>query len=199
MDMVDSLESAEEKSVISIPYECPTIEQLEDILHGGQLSCNHVDEVWPDLFLGDMFMSHDRYGLWRLGITHVLNAAHGKMCCKGSDDFYGTTVKYYGVAANDLPTFDISPFFYPSAQYIHQALSTAGAKIFVHCAVGVSRSAALVLAYLMIFHNYTLMDAILKVKEKRWIFPNRGFLKQLITLDSMLKSQSQSEQPRQGD
>lgn len=69
-------------------------------------------------------MSHDRYGLWRLGITHVLNAAHGKMCCKGSDDFYGTTVQYYGVAANDLPTFDISPFFYPSAQYIHQALST---------------------------------------------------------------------------
>lgn len=73
-------------------------------------------------------MSHDRYGLWRLGITHVLNAAHGKMCCKGSDDFYGTTVQYYGVAANDLPTFDISPFFYPSAQYIHQALSTPGGK-----------------------------------------------------------------------
>lgn len=71
-------------------------------------------------------MSHDRYGLWRLGITHVLNAAHGKMCCQGSDDFYGTTVQYYGVAADDLPTFDISPFFYPSAQYIHQALSTPG-------------------------------------------------------------------------
>lgn len=71
-------------------------------------------------------MSHDKYGLWRLGVTHVLNAAHGKMCCKGSDDFYGTTVKYYGVAANDLPTFDISPFFYPSAQFIHHALSTDG-------------------------------------------------------------------------
>lgn len=71
-------------------------------------------------------MSHDRYGLWRLGITHVLNAAHGKMCCKRTDDFYGTTVKYYGVPANDLPTFDISPFFYPSAHYIHDALSTTG-------------------------------------------------------------------------
>ncbi|KAL7889864.1 hypothetical protein AOLI_G00021220 [Acnodon oligacanthus] len=181
METVDSPESAKEKNPTFVPYDCPTIEQLEDILHGGQLSCNHVDEVWPNLFLGDMYMSHDRYGLWRLGVTHVLNAAHGKMCCKGSDDFYGTTVKYYGVAANDLPTFDISPFFYPSAQYVHQALSTAGAKIFVHCAVGVSRSAALVLAYLMIYHNYTLVDAILKVKEKRWIFPNRGFLKQLHT------------------
>ncbi|MCJ8730475.1 hypothetical protein PDJAM_G00184960 [Pangasius djambal] len=127
--MVDSPKSTKEKSISSL-CDSPTVEQLEEILHGGQLSCNHVDEVWPNLFLGDMYMSHDRCGLWRLGITHVLNAAHGKMCCKGSDDFYGTTVQYYGVAANDLPTFDISPFFYPSAQYIHQALSTPRALQF---------------------------------------------------------------------
>lgn len=72
------------------------------------------------------FMSHNRLGLWQLGITHVLNAAHGKLCCKGSDDFYGTTVKYYGVPANDLPTFDLSPFFYPAAEFLHQALTSGG-------------------------------------------------------------------------
>ncbi|XP_048125725.1 dual specificity protein phosphatase 13-like isoform X2 [Alosa alosa] len=155
--------------------ETPSMETLEE-----------VDEVWPNLFLGDMYMSHDRYSLWALGITHVLNAAHGKMCCKGTDDFYGTTVSYYGVPANDLPTFDLSPFFYPAAQFIHQALSKPSAKVFVHCAVGVSRSAALVLAYLMIHHNYTLLNAILRVKENRWIFPNRGFLRQLQSLDGRL-------------
>ncbi|XP_066535295.1 dual specificity protein phosphatase 13A-like [Hoplias malabaricus] len=192
METMDSPRTAGEKNPAFIPYESPTISQLEDLLHGGPFSSHHVDEVWPDLFLGDMQMSHDRYGLWRLGITHVLNAAHSKKC---SDDFYGTTVKYYGVEANDLPTFDISPFFYPSAKYIHEALSTAGAKVFVHCAVGVSRSAALVLAYLMIYHSYTLVDAILKVKEKRWIFPNQGFLKQLIALDLNLKSKAEAEIP----
>lgn len=72
------------------------------------------------------FMSHDKLGLWQLGVTHVLNASHGKLCCKGSDDFYGTTVKYYGVPANDLPTFDLSPFFYPAAEFIHQALASGG-------------------------------------------------------------------------
>lgn len=71
-------------------------------------------------------MSHNKYELWKLGITHVLNAAHGKMCCKGSDDYYGTTVSYYGVPANDLPTFDLSPFFHPAAQFIHQALKSGG-------------------------------------------------------------------------
>uniref|UniRef100_A0A8C1V1Z4 Dual specificity protein phosphatase n=1 Tax=Cyprinus carpio TaxID=7962 RepID=A0A8C1V1Z4_CYPCA len=161
----------------------PSIEELEDLLHGGQLSL-HLCGTSLILI----------YGLWRLGITHVLNAAHGKMCCKGRDDFYGTTVKYYGVPANDLPTFDISSFFYPSAHYIHDAFSTTGAKVFVHCAVGVSRSAALVLAYLMIYCNYSLVDAILKVKERRWIFPNRGFLKQLISLNNELNYKVQSNQ-----
>ena len=71
-------------------------------------------------------MSHDKFGLWQLGVTHVLNAAHGKLCCKGSDDFYGTTVKYHGVPASDLPTFDLSPYFYPAAEFIHQALTSGG-------------------------------------------------------------------------
>ncbi|KAI1894270.1 hypothetical protein AGOR_G00114080 [Albula goreensis] len=177
----------------SVSSETPTLTELEEILHSGQTSCNHVDEVWPNLFLGDMFMSHDRYGLWKLGITHVLNAAHGKTCCKGSDDFYGTTVDYYGVPACDLPTFDLSPYFIPAAEYIHKTLNKPGAKIFVHCAVGVSRSAALVLAYLMIYHHFPLVDAIRKVKENRWIFPNRGFLKQLRTLDINLCKEKTQE------
>ncbi|KAJ8361630.1 hypothetical protein SKAU_G00181550 [Synaphobranchus kaupii] len=182
---------AQERSAVS--SGTPSLTELEEILHSGQTSCRHVDEVWPNLFLGDMFMSHDRYGLWKLGITHVLNAAHGKTCCKGSDDFYGTTVNYHGVPANDLPTFDLSPYFFPAAEYIHEALSTPGARIFVHCAVGVSRSAALVLSYLMIYHGFSLVDAIQKVKENRWIFPNRGFLKQLRVLDINLCKEGMTE------
>lgn len=60
----------------------------------------------------------------------------------------------------------------------------------VHCAVGVSRSASLVLAYLMIHHGFTLLQAINKVKERRWIFPNRGFLKQLQALEMKLEHRS---------
>ncbi|XP_038593245.1 dual specificity protein phosphatase 13-like [Micropterus salmoides] len=169
-------------------WEISSLQELEEVLHSAPRSCRHGDEVWPNLYLGDMFMSHDKLGLWQLGITHVLNAAHGKLCCKGSDDFYGTTVKYYGVPANDLPTFDLSPFFYPAAEFIHQAL-TSGGKVFVHCAVGVSRSAALVLAYLMIHHRLTLLSSTRCVQQKRWIFPNRGFLRQLIALDQKLQDE----------
>uniref|UniRef100_A0A8C5H8Q4 Dual specificity protein phosphatase 13-like n=1 Tax=Gouania willdenowi TaxID=441366 RepID=A0A8C5H8Q4_GOUWI len=201
-------------------WEVPSLQELVEILHSAPKSCRHGDEVWANLFLGDMFLSHDKFGLYQLGITHVLNASHGKLCCKGNEDFYGTTVKYYGVAANDLPTFDLSPFFYPAAEFIHHALTSGGTvwlkmtvvrddkrlclgavshyfcllplpgRILVHCAVGVSRSAALVLAYLMIYHHLSLVSSVRCVQQKRWICPNRGFLRQLIGLDKKLREQS---------
>ncbi|XP_051958891.1 dual specificity protein phosphatase 13-like isoform X1 [Xyrauchen texanus] len=131
-------------------------------------------------------VANDRFILWKLGITHVLNAAHGKMHCLGSHEFYGSTVEYYGVPADDSPSFNLSVYFHPCADYIQEVLSSPGARILVHCAVGVSRSASLVLAYLMIHQRHSLLDAIKTVKQHRWIFPNRGFLKQLRALDATL-------------
>nr|XP_028584951.1 dual specificity protein phosphatase 13-like [Podarcis muralis] len=166
--------------------ETPTLKDLEQLLNTGRPSCNHADEVWPNLFLGDLVMAHNRFGLWKMGISHVLNAAHGKIFCQGSHKFYGTTIEYYGVPAFDLPDFDMTPYFYPAAEFIHKALNTPRGKILVHCAVGISRSSSLVLAYLMIYHRFSLLKAIQAVKERRWIFPNRGFLKQLRNLDLQL-------------
>lgn len=57
----------------------------------------------------------------------------------------------------------------------------------MHCAVGVSRSATLVLAYLMIRHHMPLVEAIKTVKDHRGIIPNRGFLRQLVALDNALR------------
>ncbi|XP_061564291.1 dual specificity protein phosphatase 13A-like [Cololabis saira] len=171
----------------------PSVKELEKVLYGGKRFGNHVDEVWPNLFIGDMSVANDRYSLWKLRITHVVNAAHGRMHCQGSQDFYGPTVDYYGVPADDSPSFNLSRYFFPSAEYIQNALDTNCARVLVHCAVGVSRSASLVLAYLMIHHRYNLLEAINKVKEHRWIFPNRGFLKQLRALDMRLQQTSHQE------
>ncbi|XP_077202120.1 dual specificity protein phosphatase 13A-like [Paroedura picta] len=167
--------------------ETPTLKGLEELLNTGRPSCNHADEVWPNLFLGDLVIAHNRFGLWKMGISHVLNAAHGMIFCKGSHGFYGPGIEYYGVPAYDLPSFDLSPYFYPAAEFIQKALSIPGAKILVHCAVGISRSSSLVLAFLMIYHHLSLTEAIKAVKKHRWIFPNRGFQKQLRNLDMQLK------------
>lgn len=72
--------------------------------------------------------ANNRFELWKLGITHVLNAAHGGLYCQGNADFYGSSVSYLGVPAHDLPEFDISVYFSSAADFIHRALSTPGGR-----------------------------------------------------------------------
>ena len=59
----------------------------------------------------------------------------------------------------------------------------------MHCAMGLSRSSTLVLAYLMIHENMTLVEAIKAVAENRNICPNTGFMEQLRQLDKQLHYQ----------
>lgn len=59
----------------------------------------------------------------------------------------------------------------------------------VHCARGISRSATLVLAYLMLREGLTLVEALEAVCRHRNILPNAGFLNQLRQLDASLARQ----------
>ncbi|NXU58933.1 DUS26 phosphatase, partial [Turnix velox] len=171
--------------------------ELERLLYTGKTACNHADEVWPGLYLGDQDIAANRRELAQLRITHILNASHSKW--RGGAEYYeGTGIRYLGIEAHDSPSFDMSPYFYPAADFIHQALNeghpcvSLPGRILVHCAVGVSRSATLVLAYLMIRHHMPLVEAIKTVKDHRGIIPNRGFLRQLVALDNALRMKRSS-------
>ena len=60
-------------------------------------------------------------------------------------------------------------------------------KVFVHCAAGMSRSATVVIAYLMWKKKMSLNDAINFVKKKRPVIsPNLSFMKQLETFQELL-------------
>lgn len=65
-------------------------------------------------------------------------------------------------------------------------------KVFVHCAMGVSRSGALVLTYLMICQGLSLAKAIAAVRLNRDIGPNSGFLKQLLQLELSLRAEREN-------
>ncbi|TRY59777.1 hypothetical protein DNTS_027182 [Danionella cerebrum] len=129
-----------------------------------------------------------------VGITHIVNAAHGAHHIDTGAEFYSElSIKYHGVEASDSRDFDITPFLYDAARFIHDALSQHGVKVLVHCARGVSRSAVLVLAYLMIHENLPLTDAIKAICNHRNILPNPGFLQQLIQLESDLNLQDRRD------
>ena len=71
---------------------------------------------------------------------------------------------------------------------MHQYLEDNPLKgVFVHCFMGSSRSATIIIAYLMKYHNYKLDDALVYVKEKREVVNlNKDFFKQLGEFDKTI-------------
>ena len=65
-----------------------------------------------------------------------------------------------------------------------------GARVLVICWAGVSRSATLVLAFLMQYRKMTLRGAVRQLKLVRNIQPNRGFLVQLVRFEEELRSEN---------
>ncbi|XP_033209512.1 dual specificity protein phosphatase 13-like [Belonocnema kinseyi] len=150
----------------------------------------NCDEVYPNILIGDGETAKNKpYLIDRLGVTHLLNCAEGKKFgfCRTDREFYkDTPLKYLGLPVLDVPHSDISQYFFPAANFIDDAI-TSGGKAYVHCLMGVSRSATCVLAYLMIKKNMLAVDALKTVREHRDIHPNEGFLEQLATLDNQLR------------
>ncbi|RGB39958.1 dual specificity phosphatase, partial [Rhizophagus diaphanus] len=79
----------------------------------------------------------------------------------------------------DRPEENIEKFFNVSNKFIYDAKQDGG-RVLVHCWAGVSRSASLILAYLMNQYGCTYNRALNYVKKKRSIVePNWGFCLQL--------------------
>jgi protein-tyrosine phosphatase len=76
-------------------------------------------------------------------------------------------------------------------EIIHNSI-TNNKNVFVHCVAGKSRSASIVIAYIMKYCNMTLRDAYCHVKNLRHIYPNMEFIKQLITFEIKEKNLTES-------
>lgn len=126
--------------------------------------------------------------LQQLGITHILNAAKGTKKfthVNTNADFYKSGIIFHGIPATDILTYKINKYFKEASNFIESAVGSKeggkkDGKVYVHCKEGVSRSATLVLAYLVTWQDMNLTDAFWTVKSKRKISPNPGFLQQLI-------------------
>uniref|UniRef100_A0A8C2X9N7 Dual specificity protein phosphatase n=1 Tax=Cyclopterus lumpus TaxID=8103 RepID=A0A8C2X9N7_CYCLU len=180
-------------------YTPPTCDLL-GLLLKNRRPTGAVNEVWPNLYIGDSCIwatAQHKSLLVDLGITHVVNAADGPQHIDTGPHFYkDTSIRYHGVEATDCKEFDLSPFFTETADFIHAALKLRG-KVLVHCARGISRSATLALAFLMIREGLSLVEAVEAVRRHRNILPNVGFLNQLCHLDSSLALQRKTTQHRE--
>jgi protein-tyrosine phosphatase len=79
----------------------------------------------------------------------------------------------------DSPSSLISDKFDEIADLIHSYL-IQNKKVFIHCMAGKSRSASFVIIYLVKYLNYSLNYAYDYVNNLRDIYPNLGFVEQMI-------------------
>ncbi|KAG9349639.1 hypothetical protein JZ751_028087, partial [Albula glossodonta] len=169
-------------------YNTPCVMDIQRAMVQDRLEAplNPVDEVWPNIFIGEKTVAVNKSRLKRMGITHILNAAHGTGVYTSQDFYEDLNIQYLGIEVDDFLYVDIYPHFRKAAEFLDDALLTHKGKVLVNSVMGISRSAVLVTAYLMIFHHMTIMEALLALRKKRPICPNEGFLKQLRQLNEAL-------------
>lgn len=145
-----------------------------------------IGEVIPGLFIGSQDAAADLPLLQARGVTHVVNAA----AISVPDYHEGSGLTYLPLQMHDLPSFTITrETFQVACDFIEQALSSGGA-VFVHCVAGISRSGALVVAYLMVKRGMSLHEALSRARAARPVVnPNDGFMQQLAELERSLRQQ----------
>ncbi|XP_069492062.1 serine/threonine/tyrosine-interacting-like protein 2 [Ambystoma mexicanum] len=183
-------------------FNTPCVMDLQRVLMGDRLESpmNSVDEVWPNVFIAEKSVAVNKGRLKRMGISHILNAGHGTGVFTGAEFYTGMDIHYLGIEVDDFPESDISKHLRKGAEFLDEALLTYRGKVLVNSVMGISRSAVLVAAYLMIFHHMTILEALMTIRKKRAIYPNDGFLKQLRELnDNLLEEREEFEQEESGD
>jgi protein-tyrosine phosphatase len=137
-------------------------------------------EIIPNLYLGSMEAeSVDYKKLQQRNITHVLTSGFGLQ------RHHETNLKYHKIGAVDVSFYNIVNDLPKCIEFIESALESDGA-ILVHCAAGVSRSASIVIGYLMQKNQWKFSEALNEVRKKRKIVnPNYGFRNQLEMFEAM--------------
>ena len=133
---------------------------------------NNLDLVIPRIYISSLRLADNETALRKKGITHVLSV------CPMRPTHYGG-ITYKLVSISDSPDHRIDLRFQECFIFIRDALSIGG-SVLVHCFQGVSRSASIILAYLITYNNMSLPQSLRFLKQKRpQINPNPGFLQQL--------------------
>ncbi|KDQ53620.1 hypothetical protein JAAARDRAFT_209961 [Jaapia argillacea MUCL 33604] len=134
-----------------------------------------ASEVIPRLYLSDLYTATSPNVLNRLGITHVVSVV-GRPWHR-----YPSSIKHLSVPIEDNRKADLLGYLDATVTWIHHALSRSdNNRVLVHCVWGMSRSASVIVAYLMAMKKMPLQLALSFVRLKRSVVrPNIGFMSQL--------------------
>lgn len=135
-----------------------------------------VSEILPYLFIGNFRDVQDKTLLSHLGVTHIMSVTDSIP----SSLVNSTEFRCLHLPAVDNHSQDLRPAFESGIQFITEVKRSNGI-VLVHCQAGVSRSVAVVMAYIMhLWPNFNVTRALEFVQARRPVAgPNLHFLGQL--------------------
>lgn len=144
-----------------------------------------MSKILPRLYLSGEDVVKSRKTLKDNNITHILNLT------TNVENVFEPDLVYKRIKIDDSALQDMTQCFEESFDFIEKALNgNENNAVLVHCNAGVSRSASVIIGYLMKtnFQN-SYCDAYNFVLTCRpAISPNPGFVRQLKLLENRLKN-----------
>lgn len=148
-----------------------------------------------NLHIGGLYALYQPNLVKAAGVTHVLSIIDFDFYeLKESSDFLKSqNYTHLVIPIEDDPNEDLLQHFEQMCSFIEEGL-LGGGGVFVHCAMGKSRSAAAIVAYLMWKFGFPVEDALSQVCEGRPVCgPNPGFMEQLAVYEQMLSKPNKAE------
>ncbi|TDH00572.1 hypothetical protein EPR50_G00189630 [Perca flavescens] len=159
----------------SLPHSLPSTPDIENA---------ELTPILPFLYLGNEHDAQDIHLLQRYNIGYILNVTtHLPLFHYDTGLFI-----YKRLPATDSNKQNLRQYFEEAFEFIEEA-HQAGMGLLIHCQAGVSRSATIVIAYLMKHTWMTMTDAYKFVKTRRPIIsPNLNFMGQLLEFEEDLNN-----------
>ena len=138
-------------------------------------------QILPFLYLGSEYHATNIEWLEKCEIDAILNVS------TRDPEIDETKFEYKHLAIRDSGDSDITSIFKESFAFINY-IRESGRKLLVHCQAGISRSATICIAYLMLTEARSMNEAMEYVQScRKCISPNFGFISQLFDYESQLK------------
>ncbi|XP_053703539.1 protein phosphatase Slingshot homolog 2-like isoform X2 [Synchiropus splendidus] len=142
-------------------------------------------EIFDHVFLGSEWNASNLEELQKSGVQYILNVT------REIDNFFPGVFEYHNIRVYDEEATDLLAYWNDTYKFISRA-KKAGSKCLVHCKMGISRSAATVIAYAMKEFGWDLSKAFHYVKERRAVTkPNPSFMRQLEEYQGILLASKQ--------
>lgn len=119
------------------------------------LPANHIID---NLYLGSAFNAADYNWLKANDIEIIVNAT------PSISNYYPNEIEYHNYKIKDLNDANLGPFYQKFYQLVEK---NPNRKILVHCFAGKSRSASLILFYIMKKYQYNMDQALEIIKKYR--------------------------------